>query len=601
MTNQNSFRATQYLPQVAVATTFVAVLPVVVVWILLAKGVISSPWVCVAMAIALSLIASIVGSAYWKRRSGPGDVLFSELLLWGWLHRWRSERRLANAVGLLGLTEAEQGLSGGVENVKRKAEILRQMATALDAQDPYTDGHSRRVALHAAMIARKMGLSREEVAKVRTAAAVHDVGKLRIPMEVLNKPGPLTTAEFEIVKRHADDGAAIVSAMEEPDIEAMVRHHHEHFDGSGYPGGLVGEQSPVGARIIAVADTFDALTSERPYRAGIQHKRALEIILAASGSQLDPVAVRAFLKCYSGKRAIFFWTLLAVSPQRAIGLLSGRSAGRTTVGPASTVAMPAALAAVVVTVFGGAASLVAPRDPTRLAQHSSPQIITSGVAQTGSAHHSAPARSSSSAGGGSPQAKQAVLGTTVTRRRSSGTGRGSRGPGAVRHTGSPGTPGVGGSSGSGSGNSPAGGTGGKHDGGSHHGTSNGSGTAPTVIGTPTSGGTPSGSNPPATSPPATAGAQAGGGPTGGNQGTGGSGNGGGGSSGNPGAGDGGGNGQGSGGGNGGGNGSGNSGGSEPQTKLDCMNGGWMSFPQFRNQGLCIAYVELQLHLLLHLL
>src|SRR5947209_11053746 len=112
--------------------------------------------------------------------------------------------------------------------------------------------------------------------------------------------------------------------MGDTQITGMVRHHRERFDGAGYPAGLEGEQIPFGARIIAVADTFDALTSERPYRKAIPHKRALEAIEAAAGTQLDPVVVRAFLRCYSANRAVLFWTLLVVSPQRALAWVRGK-------------------------------------------------------------------------------------------------------------------------------------------------------------------------------------------------------------------------------------------------------------------------------------
>jgi HD-GYP domain-containing protein (c-di-GMP phosphodiesterase class II) len=579
VSNNNTSRATSYLPQVAVATTVVAVLPVVVVWLLLVDGVVSSAWVCVLLAMALSFAASIVGSAYWKRRSGPGDILFSEVLLWGWLHRLRSERRLANAVGVLGLGTAQDEISGTVESVGRRAEILRQMAGALDAQDPYTDGHSRRVALHAAMIAKRMGLSREEVAKVRTAAAVHDIGKLRIPLEVLNKKGALTPTEFEIVKRHAVEGAEIVSFMDDAEVDAMVRHHHERFDGTGYPDGLMGERIPTGARIIAVADTFDALTSERPYRAAIAHKKALEIILGVSGTQLDPVAVRAFLRCYSGKRAVVFWTLLAVSPQRALGFLSGRKVGRRSLGSTATVAMPTALAALVAAAVGTVGTAAVTQAPLRLAQTQAPQS----TAQRPPHHHRASHTSAGAIAGSAHKA--AVLGSAVKRKATVG-----RAGSGARHLGSrPSSAAAQGHRQSRSGGvSPAkqGAGSGQHGGGGSHPGSK----APTHAPHPPPG---NGGHPPAgsgapPSPPASGGPPSGG-STAGNPGGGPGGGGGG--PGNPGGGGGGGSGGSGGPGGGTGGGSGNP---EPQSKQDCMNGGWKTFT-FPNQGQCIAYVEHALH------
>jgi HD-GYP domain-containing protein (c-di-GMP phosphodiesterase class II) len=141
---------------------------------------------------------------------------------------------------------------------------------------------------------------------VRAAAAVHDIGKIRVPREVLGKPGKLTSAEFELVKAHADAGAEIVARLGDSQLTAIVRHRHERFDGTGYPSGLAYEHIPLGARIVAVADTFDALTSLRPYGPAAPHKRAIEALVKASGSKLDPVAVRAFFRCYSGNKAICF-------------------------------------------------------------------------------------------------------------------------------------------------------------------------------------------------------------------------------------------------------------------------------------------------------
>jgi putative nucleotidyltransferase with HDIG domain len=527
VSSENTFKATRYLPQVVVATTAVAVLPALIVWALLIADVISSPWACVGLAIALSLVASILGSAYWKRRSGPGDMLFSELLLWGWLRRFQSERRLAKAVGQLGLDDGVDGPAGSDASLERNGETLRQLASALDAKDPYTDGHSRRVALHAAMVARKMGLSHEEVDEIRTAAAVHDIGKLRTPLEVLNKPTALTAAEFEIVKRHADEGAEIVSRMNDPQISAMVRHHHEGFDGTGYPAGLSGEQIPLGARIIAVADTFDALTSERPYRSAVPHKQALEILVSVSGTQLDPVAVRAFVKCYSGKRAILFWTVLAVSPQRALALVSGRSVSRANLGSAVTFAVPAALAAVAAAAFGGAGSAVRGQTPLRFVQR--PAAATAPPVKDASSGSKHATKSS--------VAKHAVLASTVTRASSTASGNH-----AARGHSSP-RPRAG--SRSGSGRSRAGGGGkprtgsGRHRGGRTH---RGGGPVSGSTGghPPVKSGSPGGSPPPTSS-----GTQSGG--------------------------------------------AGGGGAVEPTSKQDCKGGGWMNF-SFPNQGLCVAWV-----------
>ena len=242
---------TRHLSHMLMATMVVAVLPLVLSLTLRASGVISSGWLSLGLAMALSLAASGAGSAYWRKRGAHGEVLFSDLLVWGWIRRWRQERELADAARLLdlvnpGFTErghpalnADESLS-----VDQHAQLLRQLAGALEGQDVYLNGHSRRVARHAAMIARGMGLPSDEVARVRAAAAVHDIGKLRTPKAILNKPGRLTDDEFEVIKRHPVDGAEMVAALGDPELTRIVRHHHERLDGAGYPGRLSGERDP---------------------------------------------------------------------------------------------------------------------------------------------------------------------------------------------------------------------------------------------------------------------------------------------------------------------------------------------------------------------
>src|ERR1700761_7494171 len=208
-------RASRYLPHAVLATMVVALLPIAVVWSARAGRLISSPWLCVCVTVFLSLIASGAGSSYWKRRPRSGDVLFSDLLLWGWLRRLHVEHQLDGATKALGLADspASPGTDGAQGDPDRRLELLTRLSDALEAHDPYVDGHSRRVARHATMVARKLGLSADEVAKIAQAAAVHDVGKLRLPREILMKPGTLTVTEFEILKRHSTEGAEMVACL----------------------------------------------------------------------------------------------------------------------------------------------------------------------------------------------------------------------------------------------------------------------------------------------------------------------------------------------------------------------------------------------------
>ena len=174
------------------------------------------------------------------------------------------------------------------------ARTLERLGAGLDAHIPGIGGHCRRVSRYAAGIARGMALSREEVTRIRRAAAIHDIGKIEMPVEIVNKCGPLSAAEFEIVKKHANAGARLVAGLGDERLTAIVRHHHERFDGAGYPDGLAGKRIPLGARIVAVADTFDAVTSVRPYRPARSRREALDLIRAEAGAQLDPDVVAAF-------------------------------------------------------------------------------------------------------------------------------------------------------------------------------------------------------------------------------------------------------------------------------------------------------------------
>ncbi|HEX2233028.1 MAG TPA: HD-GYP domain-containing protein [Thermoleophilaceae bacterium] len=303
----------RFLPRVALATFAVLGLPAIAAaWLQAALDL--HAVLSMLCAVLLSLIAASIGSAYWMRRPESRNLVFGDLMVWGWLRRMRAERRLSEASELLG----EDGL-----DAEAHAEVLTRLASGLESRDPYTFGHSRRVTRFSEMIAERMGLSEAEIAKVRTAAAVHDVGKINTPRAVLMKPGRLTEAEFAVIQRHATEGAAMVAAIGDADITAMVLHHHERLDGSGYPQGVSGDDVPVGARIIAVADTFDAMTSSRPYRPARPHKKAMEILDEEAGTKLDARAVTAFQACYSGRRSIAWSALAVAAPQRLASWAGG--------------------------------------------------------------------------------------------------------------------------------------------------------------------------------------------------------------------------------------------------------------------------------------
>ncbi len=367
MRKQGSRTLVAYLPLVFVATFLVVVVPMLLVLWLRRSGVVTSVWAGMAIAVGASLLASYAGGAFWKTRAYSRDILFSDLMLWGWVQRWRAERRLTAAADLLGLTTGRpQAIPGGHLTNEQKAGLLTQLTSGLEAQDAYTPGHSRRVARHASNIAKRMGLSREEVAKIRAAGAMHDVGKVDTPIAVLHKEGKLTDGEYAVIKRHPVDGAAMVSTLGDDELTAMVRHHHERLDGTGYPDRLAGDAIPIGARILAVADTFDAITSTRPYRHAHAHKKALDILAAEAGTQLDADAVRAFCGCYSGRRPLTYWTMLAnARPRLASSLGSGLAPAKaaTVANIVATAGTAAVIGASVLGVAAKAGALPSPSEP----------------------------------------------------------------------------------------------------------------------------------------------------------------------------------------------------------------------------------------------
>jgi len=178
-------------------------------------------------------------------------------------------------------------------------ETISALATAVEAKDPYTSGHSEEVTQFAIAIAGKMGLSNDEIEDLRVAALLHDIGKIGIPDSVLNKPARLTSAEFLMIKAHPAIAAEIVGKIEAlAHLVPSIRHHHERWDGTGYPDGLKGKEIPLGARILAVADGFEAMTSERPYRRARTEEEALAELEKGAGTQWDPQVVEVFVKTY---------------------------------------------------------------------------------------------------------------------------------------------------------------------------------------------------------------------------------------------------------------------------------------------------------------
>jgi putative nucleotidyltransferase with HDIG domain len=191
--------------------------------------------------------------------------------------------------------EEAQHHVGEVEHLY--AATIETLAIAVDAKDQVTHGHIRRVQRHTLALAARLGITDGmELKALRAASLLHDVGKLAVPDYVLNKPGRLTSSEFDRIKQHARTGATILTTVEFPyPVVPIVRHHHEQWNGRGYPDGLVGEAIPIGARILAVIDCFDALTSDRPYRRKMTDIQATDILLQERGLMYDARVVDAFI------------------------------------------------------------------------------------------------------------------------------------------------------------------------------------------------------------------------------------------------------------------------------------------------------------------
>lgn len=177
---------------------------------------------------------------------------------------------------------------------------IRSLIRAIDAKDAYTFGHSDRVALYAKRLAIEIGLSSQQCKQIYTTGLLHDIGKIGVPDSVLGKPGRLTDEEFELIKQHPTLGYKILRDLQHLDYTlGGVLHHHEHYDGTGYPKRLAGDDIPLFGRILAVADAYDAMTSDRPYRDGMPTDKAESILRNGSGTQWDPIVVDAMMAAIS--------------------------------------------------------------------------------------------------------------------------------------------------------------------------------------------------------------------------------------------------------------------------------------------------------------
>lgn len=178
-------------------------------------------------------------------------------------------------------------------------DVIEHLIAGLESKDIYTSGHSARVGDMSYLLGKKLGLAGIELEKVHIAAHLHDIGKIKIPASIIKKPGPLSRKEWEEIKRHPDYGHDILTQSRYLKTYAqIVRHHHERWDGNGYPAGLKGEEIPLGSRIIAICDTVDAMTFNRPYRKAFSLEETLREIKLNQGKQFDPAILEAAVEMW---------------------------------------------------------------------------------------------------------------------------------------------------------------------------------------------------------------------------------------------------------------------------------------------------------------
>jgi HD-GYP domain-containing protein (c-di-GMP phosphodiesterase class II) len=259
-------------------------------------------WTAVWVLVGVSL-SVVIGVTFALRISRPIGVFAAKALA---ISRGDFRGRIA----LRSLSEIGQ-LAGTFNHMTEQLErydrnmrelflaTIKSLAAAIDAKDPYTRGHSERVAVFSVAIARELRLDDRSVERVQIAALLHDVGKIGIDDAVLRKPARLTDEEYAIIKRHPGLGASIMAPIRQlKDIVPGMRHHHEALDGTGYPDGLAGGEIPLMARIIAVADTFDAMTSDRLYQKAKDDAFVIQTLRRLTGTRYDPKVVDAFVAAH---------------------------------------------------------------------------------------------------------------------------------------------------------------------------------------------------------------------------------------------------------------------------------------------------------------
>ncbi|MHB8962350.1 MAG: HD-GYP domain-containing protein [Saccharofermentanales bacterium] len=244
-------------------------------------------------------VSEILQAVAWTL---AGGLLLLFLLLIGILYRTSKALIKQNEELVLQKSEIEKAYAKLNESYRS---TMLTLSNAVDVRDPYTAGHSDRVTKISLLIANKLNMAADMIKTLECAALFHDIGKLGISETILLKNGKLTIEEYELIKKHPDIGASILKNVDFlQDALPIIRHHHERFSGDGYPDNIAKEKIPLGSRIIAIADTYDAMTSDRPYRKGLGHDAAVQEILKNKGTQFDDQLVDVFMKIENEVRNI---------------------------------------------------------------------------------------------------------------------------------------------------------------------------------------------------------------------------------------------------------------------------------------------------------
>lgn len=347
----SNVRTRSLWPHAIIATAVVVLLPLA--GAIAARPFLPQPRTALILLLALvgAGVAAMIGSNLWLRRPESLDIQFGELMLWTYLRRLRAERQIATSAHTLRLDASGHPARDLELDPEEQLEVLHGLTGALESKDPYTHGHSRRVERHAYRTALALGLTSVELEELRLAASLHDVGKIAVPDKILRKPEQLSSGEQKVVRQHPSVGAAMVESSVSADVVEAVRHHHESWDGSGYPAHLAGTTIPVYARIIAVADAFDAMTSARPYKPGCTRREAVDVLREAAGAQFDPRVVEAFISTLPSTLPIAGALVIFSAPSRGLKRIAAwvrDATGGTITGAAGATGMIALLGAVMI-------------------------------------------------------------------------------------------------------------------------------------------------------------------------------------------------------------------------------------------------------------